>query len=98
MVKAGCARRWWRTAVALPRVQGDMMMIPAGRQENRALAISLYHLEAEYSGVKVQGALKVGDLEMYVSNTNLRMNREGRRFLGVDHSDSIQQIITEPFP
>ena len=70
-----------------------MMMISTGRQENRTLAISLRYLEAKHSGVELQGTLKIGDLEMYVSNAGLRINGEGCCFLGIDHKDSIQRFI-----
>src|SRR5436305_7554162 len=53
-------------AFAFPGVEPDMMVIAAGRNERRAVAHPLHHLEAEHAAVEPQRPIEIGDLEMHM--------------------------------
>ena len=40
------------------------MVIAAGRNERRAVAHPLHHLEAEHAAIEAERAIEIGDLEM----------------------------------
>ena len=60
----GGARRRRMAAFAFPGVEPDVMVIAAGRNERRAGAHPLHHLEAEHAAIEPQRAFEIGDLEM----------------------------------
>ena len=60
----GGARRRRMAAFAFPGVEPDVVVIAAGRNERRAGAHPLHHLEAEHAAIEAQRAFEVGDLEM----------------------------------
>jgi len=78
VVKPRCAGGWWGTAKAFPRVQCDVMMIPARRQEDRTITVSLSHFKPKYARVEPECPLQVSNFQVNVSNSNLRVNGEGR--------------------
>jgi hypothetical protein len=51
-------------AFALPGVEADVVMIAARRNERRAVAHPLHHLEAEHAAIEAERAVEIGDLEM----------------------------------
>ena len=74
-VKKPRASRWRRrTAQAFPRIQAEVMMIPASRNKRRASTEALRQLEAKDATIKCQRALQVGDLEMHMADPHVRMN------------------------
>jgi len=78
VVKPRCAGGWWGTAKAFPRVQCDVMMIPARRQEDRTITVSLSHFKPEYARVESECPLQVSNFQVNVSNSYLRVNCESR--------------------
>jgi len=75
MVKACCARRWWRPTGAFPRVEANVMVITPGRKKCHFLFVPLRNLKAEHIAIKVKRALQVGHLQMNVDYSDLWMNR-----------------------
>ena len=51
-------------AFAFPGVEADVVVIAAGRNERRAGAHPLHHLEAEHAAIEAERAIEIGDLEM----------------------------------
>jgi hypothetical protein len=66
MVQASASGRWRGAAGALPRIQADVMVVPAGADERGLQAHSCGELETQDSTVEVEGSFKVRDLEMDV--------------------------------
>lgn len=62
------------TSLALPRIESDVMMIPACREKRRLPPVTLGHLKAEDILVEVDGAIKVGDLEVDMPDARTRMD------------------------
>ena len=60
----GGARRRRMAAFAFPGVEADVVVIAAGRNERRARAHALHHLEAEHAAIEAERAIEIGDLEM----------------------------------
>src|SRR5712691_12972986 len=54
------------TALALPGVEPDVVMIAAGRNERRTRAHALLQLEAEHAAVEAERAVEIGDLQVHV--------------------------------
>jgi hypothetical protein len=52
----------------LSQVEGEVVMVAAGRDEGGAAPHPLGQLEAEHAAVEVQSPLQVGDLEMDVAD------------------------------
>ena len=50
------------------------MVITASGKKSRPIAVALDHLEAEDIRVEVNGAIKIRDLEVNVTDTGLRGN------------------------
>ena len=63
------ARRRRRGAKALPGVETDMMVIAPRREEGRAGAVALHHLEAQHAAIKGDGAVEIGDPQVHVADT-----------------------------
>ena len=63
-----------RAAQAFPRIESDVVMIPARGNESSGPAVALCQLEAEHAAIKRQRALQVADLEMDVADPNIRVN------------------------
>src|ERR1700730_12104185 len=78
VVKPRGAGGGWGTAKAFPRDQCDVMMIPARRQEDRTITVSLSHFKPKYARVEPECPLQVSNFQVNVSNSNLRVNGEGR--------------------
>lgn len=62
------------TSLALPRIESDVMMIPACCEKRRLPTVTLGHLKAEDIPVEVDGAIKVGDLEVDMPDARTRMD------------------------
>lgn len=77
MKKPGGPRRRRRAAGAFPGVQADVMVVATGADEGRLRAEALLELEAEHAAIKSEGAIKVGDLEVNVTDADARI--DGRR-------------------
>src|SRR3954447_8844778 len=72
------AGRRGRRAAALPRVQPDVVVVAAGRDEHGLLAVALRQPEAEHAAVEGQRAVEVGDLEVDVADPGPGIDRAGR--------------------
>jgi hypothetical protein len=68
------ARRRRRPALTLPRVQPDMMVIPARRDKRRALAHPLSQLKPQHAAIKRQRPVQIRNLQMHVANPHPRIN------------------------
>ena len=55
------------TAAALPSVEPDVVMISSRGKKGGVAAKTLRELETKHAGIKRQGAVKVGHLEMHVT-------------------------------
>jgi hypothetical protein len=77
-VEAGVPRWRERAPFALPRVQGDVIVVAARRQPGRLYTDLVWtvgdDVESQNVAVDVGGPLEVGDLKMYVADTDLRMD------------------------
>ena len=50
------------------------MVIAAGRDEGRLVAVAQLQLEAEHAAVEVEGAVEIGDLEVNVADVDVRID------------------------
>ena len=75
VIQARRARRRRRTTLALPRVQPDVVVIPARREKDRVAPVSLRDLEPEHVAVEAQRPLEVGNTEMDVPDADARVER-----------------------
>ena len=71
----GAGRRR-RSALALPGVEADVVVIAARRDEGGLPAIHLLQFEAEHAAIEIQRPLEVGDLQ--VNMADARSGRDGR--------------------
>src|SRR5204862_3322533 len=69
------AGRRGRAAVALPGVQPDVVVVPAGGNERRLPAPPLLDLEPEDAAVEGERPLQVADLEVDVPDADGRVDR-----------------------
>src|SRR5438132_10474075 len=74
MIKAGRIAMRRRTAVTFPGVQSDMMMITTSREKRRLLPVALREFESQHVTIEHNCAIKVGDLQMNVSDADVRVN------------------------
>jgi hypothetical protein len=75
MVEPCGTGRGRRTAKAFPRVEADVVMVSAGREEYGTPAVALGDLEAEHIAVEAERAIKIGDFEVNVANPGGFMDR-----------------------
>src|ERR1039458_8914135 len=68
------SRRWRRTAFAFPRVQPDVVMVAASRNEGPLRAETLLQFKAEHLTIKFQRAFEIGHLKMNVADADTRIN------------------------
>src|SRR5665809_2973 len=59
MIQAGGTRRWRLTSLTFPRVQCDVMVMAARREERGLIAISLHQVEPQHAAIKFRCAIKV---------------------------------------
>src|SRR5215218_9255798 len=78
MEETGRVARRRRRAFRLPRAQTDVVVIPAGSDERRLLAVAVHHLEAEDAAVEADRTLEVADLEVNVSDVDAGIDRHSR--------------------
>src|SRR5438270_8329148 len=55
--------------------RGRGMMITASREKCRSLPVALPEFESEHVAIKCKRPIKVGGLQMNMSNADIRMNR-----------------------
>src|ERR1700719_4094051 len=77
MIEAGRAGRRRIPAQTFPRVQANVMVIPACRQKRRGVTHALHDLEAQHAGIKVESTIQVGDFEMDVADADSGIHRKG---------------------
>jgi fluoride exporter len=77
VIEAGGSRMWGCTALAMPGVQADVVMISAGRDEGCSIAIALGEIESEHTAIKRKGTLEIGYPEMHMADANIWMNGAG---------------------
>jgi hypothetical protein len=70
MVEARGTARWWRSTLALPGVEPDVVMVAPSGDERSLVANALRELEPEDAAVEGERAIQVGDLEMDVTDTD----------------------------
>ena len=68
------AGRRRQAAFALPRVQADMMVVAARREECRLRSVTLGDLEAQHIAIEAERAIEVGDFEMHVADGYARID------------------------
>ena len=71
----GRPRRRRRAALALPGVEPDVVVVAAGAQEDRLVAVAHRLLEAEHVAPEAERAVEVGDLEVDVADVHARIDR-----------------------
>jgi hypothetical protein len=67
------------------------MVITTGRQKRRLLPKPLRQFKPKHTAIEINGTLKIGDFEMYVSDTDLGVDRT-RRF-GASRSVGHTRIV-----
>src|ERR1051326_7931428 len=67
--QAGRAGRRWMAALAFPGIEPDVVMIAAGGNESRLIAVALHDLKAEYAAIKAERAVEISDLQMNMPDT-----------------------------
>lgn len=108
MIKPGRAPRRRLSARALPRVEPDVMMITAGREENRAVSVTLRDLESKHVAIERERPLQVAHLQVHVPNAGFRVNRvahgfcvqpkdEHRLHKRQNDSEVLKRVIPSPF-
>ena len=75
--KPGRALSRRRTALALPRIQTDVMMISARTDECGLRAEALHQLEAEHAAIELERAIKISHLQVNMADVNARVDRRG---------------------
>ena len=60
--------------MTFPRVQPDMMMITTGGEERGLASVTLREFKSEHIAIKRNCALKVGNLQMNMSDADVRVN------------------------
>src|ERR1051325_5240464 len=73
MIKAGRARMRRRTALALPCVEADVVVITAGGKKRSLTTITLREFKAEHVTVEPNRPFQVSDFQMYMTNANVWM-------------------------
>ena len=81
MIKSGGIRRRRRTAGTFPGVERNVMMISARREKHRVRPVARGDFKTEDVAIKLQRAVDLRNLEVYVANSNLRMYGRAGRFL-----------------
>jgi len=71
MTQSDRARRRRRRADAGPRVQPDVMVIAAGRHEQRARTVALHQLEAEDVDVEALRLVEPRHVQVHVADDRL---------------------------
>lgn len=71
MIEPGCVRRRRAPSSTLPRVEPDVMMVPANGEKSGAIAELLGDVEPESLRVKLNRPFEVGYLEVYVTDSNM---------------------------
>ena len=66
VVETGRARRRWTAALALPGIQPDVVVVPAGTQEGGRRSHPLRQLEPKDAGIERERAIQIRNLEMDV--------------------------------
>jgi len=77
VVQTGGSARRGRASETFPGVQRDVVVIAARGKKHSAVPEPLGDLKPEDAGVELQRAVKVGDFEVYVADTHVRVNHEG---------------------
>jgi hypothetical protein len=83
MIKAGAARGRVRSASTLPRIQCDVVMIPASREEGGLRAPPLRDFEAEHAAVECERPLEIRHLQVNVTDSYGRIDRAENRCVHV---------------
>jgi hypothetical protein len=79
VIEPGGAGRGRASATAFPGVEADVVMVAAGGDEGGLGAEALLEFEPEHAAVKGEGAVKVGDLEVNVTDADGGMEGHGGR-------------------
>src|SRR5689334_4654118 len=73
MVKTGCPGRWRRSAAAFPRVEPEVMMITACRNEGRPGPAGCER-KTQHTAVEIERPLQIRDLEVHVTDPDPRVD------------------------
>lgn len=68
VIKAGVPGRGRGGAEAFPRVESDVVMIPAGGDKRSLRAVALHQLEAEDAAVEAERAVEISDLQVHMAD------------------------------
>jgi hypothetical protein len=80
------ARRWRGATRAFPGVQADVVVIVASSKKGGLITIVLLDPETQHSGLKGNGAIKVGDLEVDMTDAGRGVNGGHWDLLCIDTS------------
>src|SRR5947207_15210042 len=96
MKQPGCSSGRWRTAVTVPGIKPDMMVVTAGGYKRCFGAHALHQCKSEYITIEAERALQISDLQVNVADANLRIDRvashSGSRLLQV-----LRMLISNAF-
>src|SRR3954447_9204109 len=74
MIKAGAAGGGRLATSTLPRIQPDVVMVPARREEGGLRAPPLRNRKAKYAAVEGKRSFEIGDLQVNVPDAGSRIN------------------------
>ncbi len=74
MIKISRTTMRRRTTLAFPCIQTDVMVVTASGRERRLVSVALREFESEHIAIKRKCPIEVGDLQMDVSDADLRVN------------------------
>src|SRR4029079_6482860 len=68
----------WRTTTAIPSIETYVVMVTTGRNKRRLITHTLPQLATEHVAVEPEGAVKIGDLQVHMTYSNVGINRIDR--------------------
>src|SRR6476661_8889648 len=74
VIEPGSAERRRWTVEALPCIQGDVMVITAGREKCSLVAHTLHELKPKHVPVKSYGAFQVRHFKVHMADAHLRID------------------------
>jgi hypothetical protein len=74
VIKAGRPWRWGRSTTALPRVEADVVVVVARRDEGGLVTEPCLLLESEHVAPEAERTFEIGHLEVNVADRDARIN------------------------
>ena len=78
--EAGCTWRRWLSTRTFPGVEPDVVMVAASGDKRRARTEPLHKGKPEHAAIKRERTFDVGNLQMYVTDPNGRIEGRSRVF------------------